>query len=117
MHSKTLLAISFAAAIAGMPVKSEARADRNGLSACASALTDQLASAQGAPVDFRLNDGLAADKRRSSSAGVWYLDARDPKTQEVVARVDCRVNSRAQVVSLEPVPLSASDARERADIE
>jgi hypothetical protein len=117
MHSKTLLAISIAAVVAGMPVKSEARADRNGLAACATALTDQLANAQGAPVDFRLDEGPETTGNRSAVSGVWYLDARHPETQAVVARVDCRVNSRAQVVSLERVPLTANDASERADID
>jgi hypothetical protein len=115
--NRTIFVMSFAAAVAVAPSTSEARADRDGLEACAAALTDQLASAQGAPVDFRFNDRSHAVSRRGASAGIWYLDAKHPETQEVVARIDCRVNSRAQVVSLEAVPLSANDARTRAEVE
>ena len=114
MHSKTLFTMSFAAVVACMPVNSEARADRNGLEACAEAMTEQLSSAQGASLDFRLDEGPATTGLRTKTSGVWYLDARHPVTDEVVARIDCRVNSRAQVVSLTQVPLSANDAPERA---
>ena len=114
MRSITIIALSIAAVFAAAPLNSEARADRNGLAACAEAMTEKLASAQGAPIDFRLSEGPSTTGLRSESAGIWYLDARHPQTKEVVARVDCRVNSRAQVISLQSVPLSAQNARSRA---
>ena len=112
MHSTTLLTMSVAAVVACMPVNSEARADRNGLEACAKAMTEHMSSNQGAPVDFRLDEGSSG--HRSAASGTWYLDARHPQTDEVVARIDCRVNSRAQVISMTQVPLSANNAPERA---
>ena len=113
MNSKMIFTASFAAAVAAMPVESEARADMKGLEACASAMTEHLAETQGAPVEYRLENGLA-DAGQRSSAGTWYLDARHPETREVVARIDCRVDARAQVTYLKQVPLTAYDARERA---
>lgn len=110
----TIFAMSIAATVAFAPLESEARVDRNGLSACAEALTEQLANAQGAPLDYRLGEGAATN--RSRVAGTWYLDVRHPESRTVVARIDCRVNGRAQVVSLKQLPLSAHDAGERADI-
>jgi hypothetical protein len=114
MNSKTIIAISCAIAVTGAPVKSQARADKSGLKACATAMTEQLTAAQGAPVDYRLEEGPATTGQRGANAGVWYLDARDARTQEVVARINCYVNSRAQVTRLTEVPLSANDARLRA---
>lgn len=113
----TIIAMSIAATVAFAPLESEARADRNGLDACAQAMTEQLAGAQGAPLDYRLNEGPDTTGNRARVAGTWYLDAKHPESQAVVARIDCRVNSRAQVVSLKQLPLSAHDAGERADIE
>lgn len=115
--NKIFIATAIASAIAATPVKTEARADRNGLEACARAMTEQLSATHGSPVDYRLDEGPATTGLKSSTGGTWYLDARHPESREVVARIDCRVNSRSQVTSLKRVPLTANDARERAVIE
>ena len=117
MNIKTIFSISCAIAVASAPVKSHARIDKSGLNACATAMTDKLAEAQGAPVDFRFEEGDSMSGKANSNAGVWYLDARDPRTQKVVARINCYVNSRAQVTRLTEVPLSANDAYRRADMD
>ena len=114
MHSKTLVTMSITAIVACMPITSEARVDKRGLAACAEAMTEQLSSAQGAPVEYRLNTQRPARALRTRNAGVWHLDAKHPETKEVVARVDCRVDSRARVTQLMVVPVTANDALERA---
>jgi len=45
---------------------------------------------------------------------VIHLDARDPSSEEVVARADCTVDHRANVRELVNVSLDAADAAERA---
>ena len=43
-----------------------------------------------------------------------HLDVRDPDSNEVVARADCVVDSRARVKRVVSVPLHEPDAAKRA---
>ena len=92
----------------------EAWADEHELNICARVLTQQIALAQGAPVDYRIDEDSTTTGRGHNPGSTWHLDARHPKTNEVVARIDCTVDSRDRVLRLTEVPLAANDAHLRA---
>jgi hypothetical protein len=52
--------------------------------------------------------------RRLGVREVFHLDARAEDSDKVLARYDCVVNARAEVITLTTLPLSAADARRRA---
>jgi hypothetical protein len=61
-----------------------------------------------------MDEDLPARSRRMGRVELFHLDARDPESQEVVARADCWVNRSAEVQRLLPVPIEAEDAEKRA---
>lgn len=116
MTRSTVLALTLAAASL-VPVPADAASGRAGLDACVEALMEELAKTNGAPVGFsmrRADPGMKPLGRRTT----FHVDAMDPKTNRVVARADCVVDSRAEVLELTPVPVSAPPAprRARADL-
>lgn len=85
-----------------------------GLEACASALARELSTAQGAGIQVRVSDESLVPTRRLDNRTTYHLDARDPRNNEIVARVDCNVDARARVRSLVRLPDDAPDAAERS---
>ncbi|MEJ8568650.1 hypothetical protein [Elongatibacter sediminis] len=84
-----------------------------GLQACVDALMSEVSATNGAPVNHRMRRAIPGIKplgRRTT----FHVDAVDPVTQRVVARADCVVNSRAQVLQLTPIENSAPGAPVRA---
>ena len=73
-----------------------------------------LARNKAAETAYRLDQDLPASSRRVGEVEMFHLDARDPVSEEVVARADCWVNRRAKVKRLVPVPIDAEDAEKRA---
>lgn len=114
MNNSKILTIGCTVVIALTPFSAKAASMKAGLDACADALVTELASSNGAPLDYRVNPGSGATGVRLKRREVIHLDARDPNSQEVVARADCTVDHRANVRELVSVPLDAADAAERA---
>lgn len=116
---KTRQIVIATCALVGMAAQApdQAWAEEKELNMCARVLTQQIALAQGAPVDYRIDEESSSAGRRQIPGGTWHLDARHPETNEVVARIDCVVDNRDQVLRLTEVPLAANDAHVRAVID
>lgn len=114
-HSK-LTKIGIALAVAATPfhLNASLAGNQEALDACAAALVEQLSAEQGAPMVYNLDPDSKAGKGDLKRRQVIHLDARDPESREVVARVDCVLDSRANVKKLIEVPIDAPDAGLRA---
>jgi hypothetical protein len=102
------------AVLSFVPLSGEAKVWNAGLQSCADALVGDLERDVGAIGSFRLDDTSSSSRARLAGREVVYLDARDPVSREVIARYDCVINRRAEVLELIEVPLNAADARERS---
>ena len=116
MNKRHVLAAVCSLAVMTGHNRVEAWTDENELDLCARALTQQISLAKVKPLDYRIDEESSSTRRTRDNGGVWHLDARHPETNEVVARIDCVVDDRESVLRLTEVPLSAKDARERADV-
>ena len=114
MNKRTFLKASILAAMTAVPFHANALSRAEGLSACADAMVSELADKQGAPMVYNLDPGTGASKMPMTRSETYHLDARDPKSEQVIARYDCVINGNAQVQKLVPVPLEAPDAKFRA---
>jgi hypothetical protein len=114
MNSNRFLKMGFVATLAAVPFHAQAVSGQAGMNACAEAMINELSAAQGAPMVFNMDPKSSSMKQPLSRREVIHLDAKDPKSNEVVARVDCVINNRAEVKELIRVPLDGPDARLRA---
>ena len=114
MKNSTVLKAGFLAAMAAAPFHAHALSAKAGLDACADAMVSELAERQGVPMVYNLDPSSTKSPKPMTRRETYHLDARDPKSDEVVARFDCVINHNAQVQKLVPVPLDAPDARFRA---
>jgi hypothetical protein len=114
MNNSTFLKASILAAMTTVPLHAHALSEEAGLDACADAMVSELSENQGAPMVYNLDPSSGGSAKRLNRFEIYHLDARDPKSEEVVARYDCHINNKAQVQKLIPVPLDAPDARFRA---
>ena len=114
MNSKKILKVGFIAALASAPFHAQATPGHAGLDACAQAMIADLAAEQGAPMVYNMDPSTRTMKGALKRREVIHLDAKDPESDEVVARVDCVVNRKAEVKQLIRVPLEAPNARDRA---
>jgi len=114
MNNSKILKVGFAMVISLAPYSVKAATMEKGLDACADALVSELASSNGAPLDYSLSPESDASGSRLKRREMIHLDARDPNSQEVVARADCVVDNKGKVRRLVSVPLNAADAAERA---
>ena len=85
-----------------------------GLDACAKAMVNDLAENQGSPIDYNLDPKTSNGKRKLSRTSLFHLDAHSVDDNEIVARMDCEVNNKAEVTRLIIIPLDAKDAKVRA---
>lgn len=85
-----------------------------GLDACAEAMVKDLAKNQGAPINYSMDPESTGGNGRLRATSLFHLDARSADGNEVIARMDCEVNNKAEVVRLITVPLKAKDAKSRA---
>lgn len=114
MNAKNTLALA-CAALASMPhPAAEAASARTGLESCVSALTKKISDVQGVGVEARISEDSRFGRSRLEGRSTFHLDARDPRSEEVVMRADCVVNSRGEVRSLIMLPKDAPDADERS---
>lgn len=103
-----------AVAASFMHLSADAASGKDGLEACASALALELSNDQGTGVQVRISDDSIVSSRRLEHRTRYHLDARDPLSQEIVAKVDCDVDSWARVKNLVRLPEDAPEALERS---
>ena len=114
MNNSKILTMGCAVAIALAPFSVKAASQQDGLDACASAVVDELAISNGAPLDYRMSEVSRASKSRLRVRETFHFDVHDPNSDEVVARADCVVDSRARVKKVVTLPLDEPDAAQRA---
>jgi len=112
-HGKTLFAVAALAACVS-PTVALAATGEDGFKACVSALVKDLSDAQGHPLQATISDDSAVADDRLGRRTRIYLDARDPASHEVVAKIDCIVNKRAEVLKLLKLPDDAPLAEVRS---
>ena len=110
MKTKHMIRLGSALALSLAPFTASAYTGESAMNACAEAFTAEIT---GEEIAWRLDDESDVGGRLNGSQ-ILHLDARDPKTNEVVARADCVVDSRARIKRLTTVPVDAKDASERA---
>ena len=110
MNKKSIAVLGSALALSLLPFSASAYTAETALNACAAALTTEMSGGELAyKIDERSDGG-----KRLRGVETFHLDARDPASDEVVARADCVVDGRARVKWLKTLPLDAADASERA---
>lgn len=110
MNRNRIVNFSCALALSAAPFTASAYTAENAINACAAAMTEALSDN---PPAFRI-DADSDTHGRLNGIEVFHMDARDPATDEVVARADCVVDSRARVRRLKTLPIDAADAEERS---
>lgn len=114
MEKKRLFVIGCSLALTALPAVGQAASFKDGLEACVDALVTEMATSNGEPLDARIGADSSSSNRRLGSREMIYLDARDPSNKEIVARADCLVDRKGEVVRLTNVPLDGADAEERS---
>ena len=110
MKTKRMISLGGALALSLTPFTAGAYTAEKGLNACAEAFTAEIT---GEELAWRIDEESDTVGRLNGSQ-IIHLDARDPATDEVVARADCVVDSRARVKRITTLPLDAGDAKERS---
>jgi hypothetical protein len=113
MNTRSIKTAAVAAALAGAPMLGMAANSQVALDSCAKAFMTELSTSK--PGAFKLSharyeaDGGVADGDILALGGnaEMTLTARDAHDNHAVARAVCTVNSRGEVVNLQPAPLSA----------
>ncbi|HKJ17748.1 MAG TPA: hypothetical protein VJ984_10390 [Xanthomonadales bacterium] len=104
-----------ALAIAAQPVAAMATSQQDAIKACTDAIIADSPKLDRAGLSVSFHESINASGRRLKKGGVFYLDIRNPKNGEVVARADCHYSRSARVLSLVEVPLTSEDAKVRSD--
>lgn len=115
MNTKNVLSLGCVLATITAPVHVNALTAKVGLNACTEAMVNDLSTETGTPIGFRMDTNYTGHGRMKRLE-TFHLDARHPGTNEIVGRYDCVVTSKAKVVELITLPLSADDAVIRAGI-
>lgn len=100
--------------LVSLPLYAENTNGQAGLDACADALAKKLETAQGKPVGYNLDVDTKINNDKLNVREVFYLDAKVPNTDTVIARANCTVNGDAEVLKLVVLPLDAAQAQNRA---
>ena len=114
MNNSKILTMGCAVAITLAPYSVKAAYLKDGLDACASAVVSDLASSNGAPLNYSMSKESQPSNSRLRARETIHLDVVDPQSNEVLARADCFVDSRARVKKVVSVPLDEPDAAIRA---
>lgn len=115
MNSSKVLVMGCAIAMTSAAFNAQALTAKAGLDACTRAMVDTLSMSVGSQVGYHMDTRNKATGRLNAR-DIFHLDARNPKTDDVIGRFDCIVSRRAEVLELITLPLSADDARIRAGI-
>lgn len=114
MNNSKVLSLGCAVAISMASFTAEAASRKDGLDACADALVVEMSSDHETPLNYQVGPESDFSDKKMGKREVFHLDARDPASDEVVARADCVVSRNGKVLRLVSVPLSADDAATRA---
>ena len=109
MNTKALRKGGLALALVLAPLTANAMTAENAIEACFDALGDKMELGE---MVFNAEDFGGATRLREFE--MFHLDARGATSDEIVARADCVVDSRAKVRRIKVLPLDAADAGERA---
>lgn len=109
MNRNTLRKTGYALALVLAPLSASAFTAENAIEACFDALGDEMELGEMAISVEDFGGG-----RRLRALEMFHLDARGATSDEIVARADCVVDSRAKVRRIKVLPLDAADASERA---
>lgn len=110
MNKKSIAVVGSALALSVLPFSASAYTADTALNACAAALTAEMSAGE---LAYSIDESSGGTKRLTGME-TFHLDARDPASNEIVARADCVVDGRARVKWLKTLPLDAADASERA---
>ncbi|MEM7704043.1 MAG: hypothetical protein AAF358_00735 [Pseudomonadota bacterium] len=90
---------------------------KDGMKACADALVEQLAETRPVSSNYAMGQGrgFINERDRLRPRESFEMNARSATSHEVIARVDCIVNNRAEVLELKGLPLAAQDVSPKAD--
>jgi len=113
MNSKRLLVIGSAAAMSMASFYTHATAGHIGLEACASAMVGELSASSGTDMGFQVDSSKDNFDRKLGVREVISLYARDPDSDELVARMDCVVDQRGRVLRLNTLPLDYDESGDR----
>jgi hypothetical protein len=115
MNAKRTLGCVCALTVSVLSVGAQAAPEQKGLQACVDAMAVKLADAQGgSPVVAHISEESMGSNRQLGLSTTFNLDAYTVDAGEVVARMDCTVNVRGQVLRLVRLPEHAKDARTRS---
>ena len=113
MKARNALAMIFAVGTVFAHTGAEAASGEAGLNACITELAKEISESQGSGVDVRLDEDTRASKRRLERTTTFFLDARDPSNEEVVAKVNCTVDRWAKIRKFVVLPEDAPLAEHR----
>ena len=116
MNSRFRKTVLFSSLVLAFPVSSQAATEEQALDACAKALVSDLGDSQGSPVSYHIGDGSSNSSASLRGYSTFHLDASNPKTSEVVAKVDCTVNSSGEVIKMKMLHLNALSAAQRSKL-
>ncbi len=114
MNSKKAVMMGCVLTLTAVPAIGMAKSERAGLNACAEAMMSDLAVVEETTREYRVKNLRPSAGRRLHMTNTIHLDARGAESNEVLARYDCTVNSRAEVIELTVLPIEADDASDRA---
>ena len=114
MKGKSTIGMVCVVATSLVHMSAEAASGKAGLDACVTALVKEMSVNQGSAVQARISGDSWVPNKRLGSNTMIHLDARDPSNQEIVAKADCVVNSRAKVKDLIMLPEDAPEATVRS---
>ena len=114
MNTRTHLISIVSALSLTVPLSSQAATEQQALDACAAALAASVGAAQGSEVGVSIDPGSSYSPIALHRSTTIYMDAIDPKTQQVVARADCRVSARGKVLELKMLHVNALSASHRS---
>jgi len=113
MNSKRLLIIGSATAMSMASFYTHATAGHAGLEACASAMVGELSASSDTHMGYRPDSSKDNFGRKLGVREVISLYARDPKSDELVSRMDCVVDQRGRVLRLHTLPLDYDESGDR----
>lgn len=113
MKAKNALAMLFTMGTVFAHTGAEAASGEAGLNACMTKLAKEISESQGSGVDVRLDEDTRPSKRRLEHTTTFFLDARDSANEEVVAKVNCTVDTRAKIRKFVVLPEDAPLAEHR----
>jgi hypothetical protein len=91
-----------------------AATDLDAVRACSDAIATSIAENQGETVKVRIDQTYIDTKRSLGQFTLFNIDVMDSATDEVIGRFDCTVSRRANVRSLQVLPLDAPPAARRS---